>query len=151
MPQKLSVWGISSEPGKMYVTGCFYGCITLCQSVAKGLSKFPVAKNSVRVKNGFTARVGRLKTEGVISELAANAFDSVHSDDRDAFHHLNNDIEQDQEKLERRALECLDALYTVESEVFAYDIVHEGRIKPKHEQYWPREGEDSLLVNVRFD
>ena len=151
MPQKLSVWGISSEPGKMYVTGCFYGCITLCQSVAKGLSKFPVAKNSVRVKNGFTARVGRLKTEGVISELDANAFDSVHSDDRDAFHHLNNDIEQDQEKLERRALECLDALYTVESEVFAYDIVHEGRIKPKHEQYWPREGEDSLLVNVRFD
>ena len=140
----------SAECKEMYVTGCFYGCITLCQSVAEGLAKFLAEKSNVRVKNGFTARVGRLKQEGVISDMAADAFDTVHSDDRDAFHHLNNNIEQDHEKLERRALECLDALYTVESEVFAYDF-HEGRIKPKNEKYWPKEGEDSLLVNVRFD
>ena len=140
----------SAECKEMYVTGCFYGCITLCQSVAEGLSKFLAEKNNVRVRSGFTARVGRLKQEGVISDTAADAFRAVHSDDRDAFHHLNNDVEQDHGKLERRALECLDALYTVESEVFAYDL-HEGRIKPKHEKYWPKEGEDSLLVNVRFD
>ena len=140
----------SAECKEMYVTGCFYGCITLCQSVAEGLSKFLAEKNGVQVKHGFTARVGRLKTEGVISDMSADAFDTVHSDDRDAFHRLNNNIEQDHEKLESRALECLDALYTVESEVFAYDV-HEGRIKPKNEKYWPREGEDSLLVNVRFD
>lgn len=140
----------SAECKEMYVTGCFYGCITLCQSVAEGLSKFLAEKNGVRVKNGFTARVGRLKQEGVISEVAADAFDTVHSEDRDAFHHLNNDVEQDHKKLEARALECLDALYTVESEVFAYDL-QEGRIKPKNKKYWPRAGEDSLLVNVRFD
>ena len=135
----------------MYVTGSLYGCITLCQSVAEGLSKFLAKKNGVRVRFGFTARVERLKKEGVISDVAADAFDTVHRDDRKDFHHLNNDVEQDHEKLESRALECLDALYTVESEVFAYDLSHEGRIKPKNEKYWRKEGEDSVLVNVRFD
>ena len=140
----------SAECKEMYVTGCFYGCITLCQSVAEGLSKFLAEKNTLPVKTGFPERVGRLKNAGVISDAAAGAFDTVHGEDRNDFHHLNNNVEQDHEKLAARALECLDALYTVESEVFAYDL-HEGRIKPRNEKYWPRKGEDSLHAYVPFD
>ena len=140
----------SAECKEMYVTGCFYGCITLCQSVAEGLSKFLAKKNTLPVKTGFTDRVGRLKNAGVISEVVADAFNIVHSEDRNNFHHLNNDVEQDHEKLAARALECLDALYTVESEVFAYDL-HEGQIKPKNEIYWLKAGEDSVNAHVRFD
>ena len=141
----------SAECKDMYVAGSFYGCITLCQSVAEGLSKFLAEKNTVRLKEsgGFKPRVGRLKKADVISEVAANALDTIHGEDRNRFHHLNKEVEQDCRKLEERALECLDALYTVESEVFAYDV-DDGRIKPKNKKYWPSEGEGTLSVDVRF-
>ena len=138
----------SAECKNMYVAGSFYGCITLCQSVAEGLSKFLAEKNDIPVKKVFTDRIGRLSNDGVISDTAADAFNAVHGKDRNDFHHLNKDIEQDNQKLDERALECLDALFTVESEVFACDMP-DGRIQPKNEKYWPSGGKGTLKVYVR--
>ena len=120
----------SAECKDMYVAGSFYGCITLCQSVAEGLSKFLAEKNLVHVKKGFTCRISRLRSARVISGTAVDAFNTVHGEDRNDFHHLNKEIERDYRKLEERALECLDALFTVESEVFPYDTP-DGRVQPK--------------------
>ena len=123
------------ECQEMYVAGSFFGCITLCQSVAEGLSRFLAEKNTVPIRNGFICRITRLKNARVISESTAKAFKSVFGEDRNDFHHLNKNVEQDYETLEARSLQCLDALYAVRSEVFAYDI-HDGRISAKNVKYW---------------
>lgn len=139
----------SAECKDMFVAGSFYGCITLCQSVAEGLSKFIAEKNSVRVGKGFSGRVHRLKESGLISDTATDAFLVVHGEDRNDFHHLNKEIEQDYRQLEARALECLNSLYVVESEVFAYEV-EDGKIRPVQPKYWPSASENSLNVYVRF-
>lgn len=138
----------STECKELYVTGRFYGCITLCQSVAEGLSKFLAEKNTMRVKKGFSDRVRRLKRAGFLSGTAANAFGTIHGRDRNDFHHLNKDIEQDYRKLEARAIECLNALHAVEAEVFAYDV-YNGNIAPKNKKYWPSPDEGTVDVFVR--
>ena len=136
--------GASLECRDMYVAGNFYGCITLCQSIVEGLSKL-VAQGH-RHGDDFTNRVRKLWKRGWITDELADAFNAVHGKDRNDFHHLNRNVEQDARQLERRALECLNAIYSIESELFAYDLV-DGKIVPKHPKYWPaKDGQLSVYL-----
>lgn len=142
----------------MYVAGHFYGCITLCQSVAEGLSKFLVAKsqqpllaNGQKTREGkdFEDRVRRLRAADVISAAAERAFLLVHADDRNHFHHLNVQIQTDREKLETRAEECFRALSAVESEVFEAGWNNEGKLVVARPHLWPINGDRLALSYIR--
>jgi len=68
--------------------------------------------------------------------------------DRNTFHHLNRDIPVKNEDLEKRAEECVNALFEIESELFAYSST-DGKIIPKNVAYWPKADEDHLEVFLR--
>ena len=123
----------------MFVAGSFYGCISLAQAVGEALSKFVAEKNKVRLRKDYGTRVARLREAGVISSACKTAFQSLHGKDRDDYHHLNKNVEQDCRKLEARAEGCLAALHSIESEVFQFER-KERAILPRFPQYWPKSG-----------
>ena len=135
----------SSECRDAFIDGHFYACISLSQAVAEALSRFLDAVHKVGAKKDPMQCVQRLLRAGMISRSVADAFASVRGNDRNAFHHVNQDVPTDYEELERRAEECVSALLTIESDVFAYRAV-EGRLAPAKPEYWPKH--DSQLINV---
>lgn len=138
----------SSECRDHFVDGDFYGCITLAQSVAEGLSKFLAEKKGIPIKKDFEVRVQRLRQAGVITPAAEQAFLAIHGADRNDFHHLNKNIEQDYLLLEKRAGEIIANLYQIESEVFG-DGLKDGAIIPTFPEYWPSSEPGTLNAWMR--
>lgn len=144
----------SSECRDLYVAGEFYGCITLAQSVAEGLAKFIAEKNGIGVVEDHRQQINHLQRDRSAPAISAAVYAAFRQiigrphEDRNDFHHLNSDVEQDYFKLEARVLECIEALYAIESEIFAFQV-NEGRISPTYPQYWPQDGE-SLRVFLRL-
>ena len=83
-----------------------------------------------------------------MSSAACEAAVSVVTD-RNDFHHLNKEVEQDFLKLEARAEECVNHLHTIESEVFAYSVDKPGKLSLRTPGYWPAGGEGLAQVNLR--
>ena len=126
----------SRECRDMFVDGHFYGCISLVQSVAEGISRFVAFKNAVRDPGHHISRCAMLKKRGFISLEAYKAFKSIEGGDRNHYHHLNAEIERDRSKLESRATECMQALRQIESDVFEWQVGEGGTMKVKNPQYW---------------
>jgi hypothetical protein len=136
----------TQECRRMFVDGHFFGCITLTQSVAEAIARFVLSKNPQVVVNDPTdhaAVVNALQKDHsspVISRDAFAAFREIRGprkrkDDRNAYHHLTNEIELDCRKRERRAEQCLKALYEIEAEIFAYEI-RDGNFVFANPRYW---------------
>jgi len=142
----------SSECRSLFVEGHFYGCITLAQSVAEGIARFLAQKNELGEHDNYRSQINILqrdRSNPVISPVAFAAFRAIHGKDRNDFHHLNPQIEQDRKRLECRAEECLNALYAIESEVFGYMLAGEHGVILHHPQYWPPAGADSVVLHIR--
>jgi hypothetical protein len=139
----------SSECRDVFIDGYFYACVSLAQAVAEGLSGYLGRLHKVGAKNDPQQRVERLCNKGFISAAAQSAFHSIWSNDRNAFHHMNEDIPTEHQMLERRAEECVMALLKIESELFAFDI-DEGRIIPKNPIYWPEVDAEHFEVFLRL-
>lgn len=143
----------STECKKMFVAGHYYGCITLCQSLAEGLARFVIKRNGNQ-GSGFEKNLRRIRNNEWLSAASLAALQQVHGEDRDDFHHLNPELEQDRRQLELRAEECLQAIFVVESEIFAYDFGSTpetaGMIVPRQRRYWNFEGNGNVATYVRF-
>jgi hypothetical protein len=151
----------STESRDLFRDSHFYGCICLSQSVAEGLAKFVLEAHRVTIgkrkrpiescKKPATGRslIDMLKKlsggtrngqrMSALSDKCLKAFDCIEGGDRDDFHHLNKCILTEFEKLEKRAEECVVALYDIESELFGFDITA-GVLTPCQSQYWPDAG-----------
>lgn len=136
------------ECGDLFVSGHYYGCISLAQAVAERLSKFVAVKKKLREKNPFGKRIERLRRAKIIPDNVVSAFLSIYKG-RDDYHHLNKNIPQDQLKLYEKALGCITDLETIESEIFAYTIEN-GEVLPTHKLYWPIENDNMIPVHVDF-
>jgi len=139
----------SSECRDVFIDGHYYGCISLAQAVAEGLSNYLGRLHQVGAKNDPRQRVQRLCTKGAISEEALRAFLRVWGNDRNTFHHLNQDVPTDHTELERRAEECVQSLLAIESELFAFEI-NDGRLVPKNSMYWPESDSEHVDVFLRL-
>jgi hypothetical protein len=139
----------SSECRDVFIDGHYYRCISLAQAVAEGLSSYLGRLHQVGAQKDPQQRVQRLHKKCAISAGGLNAFLRIWGNDRNTFHHLNQDIPTDYFELERRAEECVKSLLEIESEVFAFGIT-EGRIVPKHPIYWPKSDADSTEVFLRL-
>jgi hypothetical protein len=119
----------------------------------KNCARFLAEKNGIEASNGHLGLVNFLqrdRSNPIISAKAYAAFRTIRgrpTEDRNTYHHLTDDLEQNRHVLTARAEECLNALYEIESEIFAYSF-DEGRVVPKHPKYWPAE-DDNRLVYVR--
>lgn len=139
----------SAECRELFVAGHYYGCISLAQAVAEGLSTFLAAANRQRKVKDPKTRVDRLAAAGAISSASLDAFGRIWGEDRNDYHHLNPTVETDHARLQGRALDCIDALYVIESDVFAFGI-DQGKLVPRHPQYWPNVTTGVTETFVRF-
>jgi len=140
----------SSECRDVFINGHYYACISLAQAVAEGLARFLGDIHEVGAKKDPQQRVRRLQSKGVITKRALDAFLLVWGNDRNTFHHMNENISADHEELDRRAEECVNALFEIESDVFAFEI-SEGKLVPKNLAYWPKSDPDHVDVFLRLD
>lgn len=140
----------SSECRDLFITGHFYGCISLVQAVSEGIARFAAGKLKLPVVECHRDQVKILKKEPALPwnpRDVFKAFEKIHKD-RNDFHHLNAAIEQDWTKLEQRAFDCLEALYKIESELFGYSLTDQGMV-PNHPAFWPADCPNMLRVHVR--
>jgi hypothetical protein len=139
----------SSECRDVFIDGHYYSCISLAQAVSEGLSTYLGGLHQVGAKKDPHQRVQRLHKKGAISAGALNAFHRIWGNDRNAFHHLNQDVPTDYAELARGAEECVKSLLEIESELFAFGI-NEGRIVPTHPAYWPKPDAEHTEVFLRL-
>jgi len=134
----------------MYVSGFFYGAISVSQAYIDALSRFVAEHHKVKVGKDVPERCHRLRKHLLISEKALRAALGVF-DERHDFHHLNRDVEQDFQKLQARALACMNSLYVVESELFAYSVsdAEPGTLVLAKPDYWPSAGPGLAQVHLR--
>ena len=101
----------------MFIDGHFFGCITLTQSVAEGIARFVLSKNAhviVKDPSDHEAVINALqkdRSRPVVSPEAFAAFQRIRcprkrKEDRNAYHHLTEEIELDYGRRETRAEQC---------------------------------------------
>jgi hypothetical protein len=134
----------------LYVDGHFYSAICLTQAVAEAISKFLTARNGHRDPGRQKSRNKMLEKRGVISPQAHRAFKLIEGGDRNDYHHLNAAIETDLGKLEIRAGECVQSLYDIQVEVFAFSVGEGGTMVVVNPRYWPRVDEKYISTNIDF-
>lgn len=149
----------STECRDLFRDGHFYGCICLSQSVAEALGKFVLEVHHSTAKNPKGTHLikllknlkwGRYRGEylPVLSDECLLAFDCIEGGDRNDFHHLNKGIMTDFAKLEKRAEECVNALYQIEVELFGFEV-KKGILTPYRREYWPDAGKQNGQVYLR--
>ncbi|MBK8909104.1 MAG: hypothetical protein IPM60_14815 [Rhodospirillales bacterium] len=142
----------ASECASMYIAGFFYGSISVAQSYVEALSKFlaetHAKTHNVSMGNNVEERWKRLHKKKVVSSAVCDAAVSMFAD-RNDFHHLNRQVEQDHRELEARARKCVNHLHTIESEVFAYSFDEPGKLTYHKPEYWPLCGRDMARVRLR--
>jgi len=140
----------ASECAGMYIAGFFYGAISLAQAYVGALSQYLAEHHHVPVRKDTVERCRRLHRNSVISDAAMDAALTI-LDGRNDFHHLNRGIEQDFQRLEARAEQCINLIHTLESEVFAYSSTNDapGQVVLAKPDYWPSDGPGLAQVHLR--
>lgn len=130
---------VSAEVTFLFRDGHYYGCIALTQAVADALARFMCERNSFSPGKNFEKNVENLYTRRFITEDIRTAFLKIW-EERNDYHHLNQNIEKDRRKLEVLAFEKARLLAEIESKVFHFTIV-EGALNPTNPKYWDISGE----------
>lgn len=140
----------ASECAGMYIGGFFYGAISLAQAYVEALSRYLAERHHVPVCKDPCERCQRLCRKNIISAAALDAATKI-LDDRNDFHHLNKDVEQEYQKLEARAKECINHIHALESEVFAYSFTDDapGAVVLAKPEYWPSTDAGLAQVHLR--
>lgn len=125
----------SSECSLLFRDGHFYGCIALSQAVAEALVKYICEKNGWSPANNYEENVYTLYKRGFISEELRHRLLQIWQG-RDTYHHLNNSIATEIERLEQIAQEKAKLIALIEAEVFSFSLDPEGRLLPKNPKYW---------------
>lgn len=139
---------VSAECYSLYRDGHFYGAISLSQSVSEALVKFLCNKNGWKPNKDFEENIKQLITRQKINQDLADIFTKLW-EDRNDYHHLNPNIEQERQKLELLAKSKLTDLKNIESELFAYSA-NGGKIVPKYPKFWDISN-GTVPVFLRFD
>ncbi len=138
----------ASDCANMYISGYFYGAISVAQAYVEALSKFLAEHHQVPVRNDVAERCRRLNRSGVISKDSLAAALAV-LEHRNDFHHLNETVPAEYAALEARAEGCINSLQAIESEVFSYSISSPGQIVLAKPEYWPDAGSGLTSVQLR--
>lgn len=129
---------VSSECQLLFDNGYYYGCISLCQSVAEALARFMYEKwtgNPPAEK--FGANIHKIKKADVQPDVSNLLEDIYGGQQRQDFHHLNRNIPTDREELRNIATGKINVLNKAESQIFKFEII-EGGLRPKYELYWEK-------------
>jgi len=122
--------------------------VSLVQSVAEALVRFLCYVNEWKPKKDFEKNLEQLTKKNKITEEMKTKFIEIWQQ-RNNYHHLNPQIEQDRKKLEHLAKDKLSCLKQIEAELFAYSG-NNGKLVPKFPKYWDQK-DGKVSVFLRFD
>lgn len=125
---------VSAECYLLYRDGHFYGAISLAQSVAEALIKFLCMVNGWKPRDVFEKNLEQLEKRKKVPETLIVLFKKIW-ENRNDYHHLNPQVEQDKQKLESLAKEKLSDLRDIEANLFAFSI-KDGKLVPRYLKYW---------------
>lgn len=140
---------VSSEVPKLFRDGHFYGAIALTQAVSEALVRFMCECNSFGAEKDYEKNVATLLKRNLIDEGLKDKLLHLWNN-RNDYHHLNSNIEQDRQKLESLALNKIKLLNEIESMVFAFTL-RNGAIVPQQPKYWPDIDKGKIPVFLRCD
>jgi hypothetical protein len=138
---------VSAEIPLLFRDGHYYGCIALTQAVAEALVRFMCMRNRFDPEKDFKKNTEKLYTRKFIKENLRKALLKVW-ENRDAYHHLNPNIEKGRKKLEELAFEKVRILREIEKEIFDFTVI-DGSIKPNNPKYWDMNGKHTQAF-LRF-
>ena len=140
---------VSAECTSLFRDGYFYGCITLAQSVAEAIVRFLCRKNSFNPKKDYKRNVNKLLTRNFISENLKNKLFEIWKN-RDDYHHLNENVEEQKIKLEEIAYKKVLLLKEIESEIFKFTTKN-GKLIPENKKYWKLNKSGTIPVFLRLE
>jgi hypothetical protein len=124
----------SSECSKVYRDGHFIACISLVQAVAESLVKFVCQTNGMKPSSNFERNIKTLYKLNILPDDLKGEFENIWVD-RDNYHHLNPEVENDFMKLYQLAKKKLKSLVKLEKYFFDFTTSN-GKINPKYPKYW---------------
>ncbi len=124
----------SAECSLLFRDGHYYECITLAQSVAEAIVRFLCQKNSWKPKKNFEKNINTLLNRKIISEKFKNKFLKIW-ENRNDYHHLNKNIEDQRIKLKKISCKKPLILREIESEIFKFTTKN-GKLIPENKKYW---------------
>ena len=131
----------SAECSLLFRDGHFYACIALTQAVVEAIVRYLCERNHWRPDKDLEQNVGKLRKRKFISNELKESFLTIWGN-RDDYHHLNPNVETDRQKLQQLAREKARLLAAIESEIFDFTVVN-GKLVPKHREYWDISGKEA--------
>ncbi len=138
-----------SQSHQLFIQGNFYAVITTSQAYIEALGKFLCEKNILKAaKNDAVKDWEFLFKKNIIHSDTLKAARSIYTG-RNDFHHMNKFVETNYQKLSEIALDCLNNICTIETDVFAYEFDN-GKLIPRTPKYWPHlDGSNQASVFIR--
>jgi hypothetical protein len=141
----------SAECQLTFSSGCYFACISLCQSVAEAYARFMYEKWTRNPPaETFGANINKLEVNGAKPDVGKLLNDIYGGQERQDFHHLNKTVPTDYEQLRVIANDKIKLLNMVESQIFAYEYGNNGGIVVKYEVYWEKK-EGLYNTYIRFE
>ena len=103
-----------SECVSMYVGGYFYGCISIAQAYVEALSKYLIEHHKLKNSKDVCIKWQRLLDGNYVTKEAHAAAMEIFGD-RNDYHHLNKNISQEYQQLEKRAKQCIEPAHKSKS------------------------------------
>ena len=140
---------VSVECINLYRDGYFLACIALCQAVAEAIVRLLCERNKFpSISDDYVSNVENLQKRKIEPDCSV-LFKEIWKD-RNDYHHLNNEIPTENNKLQGIAKSKIITLHQIESNVFAFAWT-EGAISPKYPKYWDFNENGTLNVYIRLD
>jgi hypothetical protein len=124
----------SSECVNLYRDGYFLSAVMVSQSVAEGIWRFVLERNSITADAERPQVAASLVTGNVISQACADAFVRIWRSFRNDVHHMNPKVAAVPFKM--IASRNLGDLAAIERELFAIEAAEDGRLRPLQPKYW---------------
>lgn len=146
----------STECLLLYRDGRFIGTVMMSHALNEAIIRFVAERNpSIALTTTEGAKslgvlITELRQAGKISDECATASQGIYGSFRADVHHMNPMVASiDFRSLAQRNIQ---RLATIENEIFAYDIVDGGKMKPRNPAYWDvgSDGYTTAYLRIRF-
>ena len=128
----------SAECQLTFEHGCYFACISLCQSLAEAYSRFLYEKWTTNdAPESFGARIHKIELAKVMPEVSKLLTCIYGEKQRQDFHHLNKSVPTDYQELKTMATEKIKLLNKIETQVWECYNTREG-LDVKYPQYWTK-------------
>lgn len=146
VPHHHFTWA-STECVYLYRDGYFMATAMVTQALNEGLICFIAERNGIPSNRDKFELIDEFLSKSLISTTVADAMRRILNSYRNDFHHLNPSISN--VPVQDIAKRNIDDIASIEKEIFEHSYI-DGKISPKHQQYWDVRADGTMMVNLRF-